>query len=263
LLDDLHRSEDEDRELAGIVSRLDDDDFRVRQEATIALIQLPVLPRVRLRQIADGANAEVRARIGQALRVNTAEKTERLFALAAQAVAERKLESAAGKLILALSSVESSHRTVWVYGRRALLSSARPDDADSMRKLLGAESALGRACAVSGLSEIVGEKAVPDLIPLLSDPDEQVRMEAAIAVMELGGRECLPVLIDLLEGEHPRTRFRSVIALRTLTGQEFGFRANDLPEKRAQAAGSWRSWYEQHAATAPLNFQREQKDASL
>ncbi|NSW57439.1 MAG: HEAT repeat domain-containing protein [Armatimonadetes bacterium] len=70
-----------------------------------------------------------------------------------------------------------------------------------LRECLGSQFATTRAAAVRGLARVAGSAAIPDLVPLLSDPEAQVRSAAAESLSAMGERAAAAAL-EVLSGDH-------------------------------------------------------------
>lgn len=87
-----------------------------------------------------------------------------------------------------------------------------------------------------------------DLDMLRSDPDEELRFEAATAMIRIGDRRGFNTLIDGLEHADPRLRKRSIDMLRAATGETFGYQHDDHADERRAAVSRWRAWADRQPA---------------
>ena len=255
LLHSLARDAETNQRLEKLVTDLDDDDYGTRQEATIALMNEPSLPRSEFRELAEKANAEVRARLAQILRVNTPDKTERFLGAAVQVVKLRNLKEIGSELIAAVESVESDNRSLWSATQAAMGVCVTLKEREALIRMTRSTSPLARACAVRSLAGLGDKSATDELKRLLSDSDDRVKLEAAEALRAFRIRDCLPAFVELLSSEEPRVRFLSSVRLRKLTNMSFKYRANHLPAERNVAYQAWLAWLDQNGATAKLSFE--------
>jgi len=109
-----------------------------------------------------------------------------------------------------------------------------------------------RRLGVVGLSRIKKEAATAALKNVLTDPEELVRLEAAVALANRGDRDGLPVMVALLESPTMATRIRTASLLYRLVGKSFGYLAYQSAEQRAKAVKLWRAWVNGEGQTAPL-----------
>ncbi|MCB1096862.1 MAG: HEAT repeat domain-containing protein [Verrucomicrobiae bacterium] len=246
------------------LEHLDAEEFATRDEATATLMRMASLPHQRLIQEFDkpGLSLEKRRRICQVLHHNTPTRREFLLYLAATAISTERYEGLAAALLQAANSVPVKQRSVWDAVRTAIDRTVTGNDADVLRRGISMPEATARAIACQGLADIKGAEAIPDLRPLLTDPDPRVRFHAALAFYELKSDECLSAFISLLDTTLPddyqkhdtHIRFNSVNILKKLTGQRFGYRAGHAPEVRRPFIEQWKDWLKKDAPTAKLHF---------
>jgi HEAT repeat protein len=84
----------------------------------------------------------------------------------------------------------------------------------------------------------------------LGHPDAQRRTDAIQEVVRKQDRRFLPELIELLDDPDDAVRLVAGGALRDLTGRDTGYRAYAPPEERRAQVLEWRRWYEAHDTTA-------------
>ncbi len=148
---------------------------------------------------------------------------------------------------------------------------------EAIRARVGAADTRVRAAAVRALGSMGDPRAVDVLLPVLADrsapiaiaqqagqalavlaPVErlgevtsaiaqhestQLRLVVAEALAARGFRGVAGVLCDLLGAEEAWEREAAHALLGKLaTGKDFGFRADDPPERRAEAIARWREW---------------------
>ena len=196
------------------------------------------------------------------LHYNTATRREFLLYLAASAISTEGYEGLTAVLLHAANSVPVKQRSVWDAVRTAIDRTATENDVEALRRGISLPEATARAIACEGLAAMKGAEAIPDLRPLLTDPDPRVRFHAALAFYELKSDECLSAFISLLDTTLPddyqkhdtHIRFNSVNILKKLTGQNFGYRAGHAPEVRRPFIEQWQTWLEKEAPAAKLHF---------
>jgi HEAT repeat protein len=74
------------------------------------------------------------------------------------------------------------------------------------------------------------------------DPSQDVRYEAATALLRGGDDRGLAVLVRGLEDADPRVRAKAILVLHGRTGEDFGYRPDASPEDRRAAVARWREW---------------------
>jgi len=89
-----------------------------------------------------------------------------------------------------------------------------------------------RAAAVASFNESNDADAHDYILPLLDDPDQMVRTEAAEYLKEFGIREDVSILLDRIE-RNQSLRFLLTCSLQSITGRKSGLiDENDPPETR-------------------------------
>ncbi|MHC4859683.1 MAG: HEAT repeat domain-containing protein [Planctomycetota bacterium] len=88
---------------------------------------------------------------------------------------------------------------------------------------------------IDALAEQAGEVALPELLPLLSDPRWQIRVAVVTGLARIGNPRAIQPLIDRLRAETGRLRGDISDALKKLTGKDFGI----LPDR-------WQEWWDQN-----------------
>jgi hypothetical protein len=263
-LSDLVWTPERAAEFGQALEHLDAEEFATRDEATATLMRMASLPHQRLSQEFEKLelSVEKRRRICQVLHHNTPTRREFLLYLAATAISTERYEGLAEALLQAANSVPVKQRSVWDAVRTAIDRTVTKEDAELLRLGISLPEATARALACQGLAGIKGAEAIPDLRPLLTDPDPRVRFHAALAFYELKSDECLSAFISLLDTTLPddyqkhdtHIRFNSVNILKKLTGQRFGYRAGHAPEVRRPFIEQWQGWLKKDAPTAKLHF---------
>ncbi|MDA0811768.1 MAG: HEAT repeat domain-containing protein [Verrucomicrobia bacterium] len=263
-LSDLVWTPEREAEFDQALMELDAEAFATRDAATATLMRMASLPHERLTLEFNKAELtiEKRRRICEVLHLNTATRREFLLYLAASAISTEGYEGLTAVLLHAANSVPVKQRSVWDAVRAAIDRTATKNDVEVLRRGISLPEATARAIACQGLASMKGAEAIPDLRPLLTDPDPRVRFHAALAFYELKSGECLSAFISLLDTTLPddyqkhdtHIRFNSVNILKKLTGQSFGYRAGHTPEVRRPSIEQWQTWLEKEAPTATLHF---------
>lgn len=242
---------DYERKAAALIRQFGSDKWQQREAATKALAQLPVLPREALEQAARSPDAEVRSRARGLLAEGDANGRAVLNAALA-VTAKRGIKGLAAHVIAAGAFCRGPYQRRVL--DRALVATATPADAPTLRRALGSKAPLVRSAAAAALDHLLGDKAGPDLRKLLKDPDDLVRLAASRLLGSRGERASLTALAGLLLSEDLLVRTRSVQILRALSGQKLGYAAHDPADKRNKAAAKWRAWAGGAGQTAKLRF---------
>ncbi len=250
-LEQLHPGPDARNQVALLIRQLGDDDFFKREEAMQQLIRKPVAATEPLQQAAEAEDPEVRWRANHVLKHRDRQSGQILRAVL-RVIADRELKGLTEQVIAAVPLCDKLH--VRIAAIKALKATATRSDVALLRESLHADDAPVRMAACSVFQMLLGETSSEHLVPLLEDPQEQVRLAAAGALANHGDRRCLAALGKLLESEDSNVRSRSVYTLRALTGKRFGFVAYERPDKRSGPAGTWQAWIEREGSTAELTF---------
>lgn len=110
-----------------------------------------------------------------------------------------------------------------------------------------------REAAATAMGKLGDHADVPTLLAAAGDRKESERVRAA-ASQSLGFLEvfeAMPVLVDSLDDPSPLVRGRAYAAIRRILQRDFGFRAEDPPEKRqpivARIRMEYPAWANRHA----------------
>ena len=128
---------------------------------------------------------------------------------------------------------------------------AGPDEQDGLaRRALRAGLCSGLLLLLAALTACASTPPPQPIEPEtdLHHPDPGRR---ALAVQDLaarGDRRYLPDLIELLDDRDEAVRLVAGAALTELTGREGDYRAFAPRAQRLEAMGAWRAWYESSAA---------------
>jgi hypothetical protein len=100
------------------------------------------------------------------------------------------------------------------------------------------------------LAERLSRTTVEALRGRLDDPRPEVRRAAALAWTMRDDRAAVPELIPLLEDPEEVVVPIVRAGLRRLTGQDFGPAPGASPEERARAAARWKAWWQSAPGSA-------------
>jgi hypothetical protein len=208
------------REIGVLIAQLGSEDFARRDEASRRLTALAGVARADLERASRDQDREVARRAKDLL--TEAERREAALVRAALREVTRRKTPGAVPLLLDNARVWEQFDTRQA-AERALTAAARPEDAEALRRALGAAN-------------------------------EAVRLAAAVALLDQGDRRALPVLGRLLDSEDLPTRNPAGRVLRAVTGQDMGFLAYDPAERRVRAAARWRGWIDEAGPAARLSL---------
>jgi HEAT repeat protein len=112
------------------------------------------------------------------------------------------------------------------------------------------------SAAVAVAAALGGCGSTPSDAPIdpafdLHHPSATRRVKAASVVGATRDARFVPDLILLLDDEDEGVRLAAGNALRETTGRDTGYRASDSPTERAAAVVAWRAWWASQAGTPP------------
>ena len=250
-LDRFVPSDAQTRKVAALVEQLGAETWQKREEATKALAALPVLPRAALERAAESDDPEVRVRAGKLLKQQPEDRSH-LLSAALGAIAKRDIKGLAGRLLAAAPHCTEAQENIRL--QEALRATAGTGDAALLRRALTHESPTVRIASLLALDHLLADKADGDLVKMLEDGVDRVRLEAARSLANRGSRASLKTLAELLSSKEYLVRFQSAEMLRRLSGSRLGFAAHDETEKAQAAAGKWLAWAQKEGQTAKLHF---------
>jgi hypothetical protein len=125
---------------------------------------------------------------------------------------------------------------------------------EALGNALGQLDGDARRTAREYLAERLSRMTVETLRSRLDDPRPEVRRAAALAWAMRDDRAAVPELIPLLEDPDERVVPAVRAGLRSLTGQDFGPAPGATPEERTRAAARWKAWWQ---STSPSGLRAE------
>ena len=194
----LHAPSDELRQhYRGLLARLGDADFFVRESAMLELHRMPLQLPDELAQAAQSSDAEQRWRAAVVKsHVDTAHRD--LLYAAFIVIREGQLQGLAAGLLQTIPYC--GNEPMQSAMTRALEATAARDDVETLRSQIAAEQSWVRIAAAAALDRALGDEALCDLLALLGDPDDLVRVSTA----ELLARRSLPdghrLVLEALRG---------------------------------------------------------------
>ncbi len=252
--------------LSKLLTKLDDDDFLVRQRATAELMFLPIGQREVLEKAMEETGSEdVKERIRTVLSVQSIEKMRRLYRAAMYGIIEHGIEGLLTEFVSAAEGRNWNYESdqVWDATVQAMEATATANDRKLLLKLAVQGSPVVRAGALRAFHTEYGlEKTVSELLPKMkNDEYPRVAMRVGELFERSGRRECLEIFVRLLKCSNYSVRRRSFAELRTLTGESFGYAVSEDEEGRRERWEAWKAWLDANGATAKLSF--PDREASL
>lgn len=106
-----------------------------------------------------------------------------------------------------------------------------------------------RAFAAYGWGRLADGAYLGSLQALMTDKNGIVRAAVAIAIERLPDAGDVPVLVTLLGDEEPMVRYHASYTLAKLTGRDGGYDAWYPAARREKAIAGWREWWEANKET--------------
>ena len=144
--------------------------------------------------------------------------------------------------------------------REALKATVEAKDLPHLKKALTSATPLVRELSLIGIQKLHASKDdVGNLIePLLKDPQETVRLEAAVIAASHQNRASLTALAGLLKSEVFHLRNQSHEILAAITEQDFGYYSDGNLKDRQTASNLWMRWVAKFGEKAPMKFEEIQ-----
>jgi HEAT repeat protein len=186
------------QQVKGFITRLGDEEFRVRETADKELHGLGRITLPQLREAIKSKDLEVSRRARQLVERIEREPSRRLPAAALSMLAVRKPEGAAEALLAYLPFAEEEERSDDVKKCLLVLALREGKLNAALVRALGDEQPQVRAVAAEALARGGGRAGRAAVRKLLDDDAATVRLRVALALARAGDKDGVPVLIDLL-----------------------------------------------------------------
>jgi hypothetical protein len=239
--------------LADLVKQLGDDEFEVREKASIELRALGVRALPTLRRAAASSDAEVRRRAEDCIAATVSGATAARTGAAARVLAARKPAGAAAALVRYLPFAEDEMAADEIVG--ALIAVGAPGGKvdPAVSDALTDREPTRRAAAALLLGRHGSAEQKAAVRKLLADADPTIRFRAAQGL--LAGREkaAMPPLLALL-AEAPIDVARQAEDLLLRAAGEAGPSAGlgEGKEQRAKCREAWEAWWKEREPKADL-----------
>jgi HEAT repeat protein len=239
--------------IQGLVQRLGDRSFRVREKAQAELIRMGTIATALLRQAVKDADPEVQRRAAHCLQEIEKGTGRALASAAARLIAVRKPPGAAEALLDYLPAVADESGAEEVVTALAAVARSDGKTDPAVIRALGDPIAVRRAAAAESLCRAGATEELPAVRKLLTDRDPAVRMRVALALVYARDKSAFPVLIDLL-GELPRDRAWQIedVLQRLAESQTPAWIAGTDDVARRQWRDAWAAWWQKHQAQVDL-----------
>ena len=255
LLKNLNNDYDADL-INDLISKLESNDFGVREKATFDLSQIPLLDREEIQLKLDGFSLEQKTRLQRVLKENSHEKFIKLLIVMNESIVENKYKGFLKELWKSTDKVKSEqYSNLWDVYRDASIETSVNDDVDLIKISVLSNNGIIRYSSIPILIKILGKESESYLLKLVNDNNDQIKWAISEALMNFQNPQCLIPLVDLLMCDQDfGLRWRSLEALRKLTRQEFGYYAAGNADERKEPAKKWRKWVNDNLEIADLNF---------
>lgn len=233
-----HPGSDQEKIYRELVAQMGDADFFKREDAMLRLLRAPVHTAGVLAAAAEDPDPEIRWRAKVVLEETSQPRNDLLYA-AFVVVNDQRIPGLADAVLGTLPLCRSDH--VRLALTRALESTVTPDDAELLRKTLASERPEARVVAATAIRRCLGDEADVDLLPLLDDQDDTVRVMAAEILLPRQKEKSLSNLAALLTSKSLSVRNRSIQLLRSGTKIDLPFSGYEPEEDRAKHAAAWQA----------------------
>ncbi|HKB40682.1 MAG TPA: hypothetical protein VKD72_29925 [Gemmataceae bacterium] len=240
------------KRVRGIIRKLGDDSFAVREKASSELVAMGPAIAPLLREAGSNTDPEVLVRAREALAAVEKTSTAPLLSAAVRLLAHRKPPEA-GKVLLDFAPA-AGHVEVLDVMREVLPRLAtrdgKPDPA--LNAALTDREGLRRALAAEALIRAKGLEG-KEARKFLEDSSQQVQLRAALALADQGDREAVPVLISVLPSVTLQLAWQAEDVLCRLAGEEAPqVSLGDSMDSRKAARDAWQRWWKEKGAKVDL-----------
>jgi len=230
---------------AELIKQLGDDDFLVRETAMQKLMRATAREMSSLEAAAKSQDPEVRWRAKMVLEQTSKPKSDLLYA-AFVVIHNQRIAGLTPEILGCAPVCSSDHLKQSMI--RALEATAVVGDVPALRQGLIANDPTTRSAAATVFGKLLGDDAKPDLIKLLKDEDENVRLLAAEQLVKSATPEALFALGDLLDSEITVIRVRSSQILRASLKIELPYSAFAPAATRQKQAAALRDVIKQQTS---------------
>jgi hypothetical protein len=217
-----------------LVDQLDSTSFIEREQALHQLRLFPNLPGEQLESASRFASPEAQFKLTQLQAAQSEGRTHQLIRTVLTDVTESPQDI---PLPLVLRVIEThSHGMYAPLAQRAVTAVSTDEEIQLLTDALQHELPLLRTSAAHALAARQGKAAIAQLSPLLKDPNDVVKLEAAFLLINLGQRGALDTLILLTDSAADLTRWRS----KHLLSRLLGVNLQEEQEPKTNFAPFWR-----------------------
>jgi hypothetical protein len=230
--------------VAGLIGRLNSEDFATRERATRELFALGRVSLPQLREAARGRDAEVSRRAGLLIDGIEHDPAHHLPAAAVRLLAVRKPAGCAEALVAYLPFAEDETLSTEVEKSLVALARGEGEVETILVRSLADRQPVVRATVAEVLVKAGRAPSSAAVRKLLKDPSPAVRLRVALALARAGERDGVPVLIDLLTALPEDQLGQAEDTLFQLAGDAAPeVSAGEKPEERRKCRDAWAAWW--------------------
>jgi HEAT repeat protein len=233
-----------DEKIAELIEQLGDDSFERREEATRALVLLGVGAKKQLLAALKHVDLEIRYRAELCLKqIEKNGISVQLLVSAVRVLAQRKPAGAAALLLNQFPALGDEGLMHEFHEALALLAIREGKADPALVSALTDRLAIKRSVAAVALSKARAVEQLPALRKLLADPDVDVRLAVALALVRIHEKEAVPVLIASLD-QPISSRYGQVEELLFhLAGEKSPSLADSDLTSRKRYRRDWEAWW--------------------
>jgi HEAT repeat protein len=240
--------------IQGLINKLGDDTFQVREQAVADLVAYGTMVVPMLREAVKSTELERRMRAERCLRAIAKSEGRSLPSAAPRLLALRQPEGAAEAMLAVLPWTEDENLVAEIHNALATLAIRDPKATKVLLAATEENLTIRRLAAGLALAKGGPAKTRPAVYKLLRDPDLALRIKVAVALATARDKEAIPVLIDALKEIAPEVTEPARDALYQIAGDkapEAGPGEDAASRKRYSEA--WAAWWEANKDSADLS----------
>jgi HEAT repeat protein len=247
-------SAEDDAKLAGLVRRLGDLSFAVREQATTDLIGLGRTARKHLQTALDDPDPEVVRRAERCLRYIEAGPGAMVPHAAARLLAVRKPDGAAAAILNYLPFADEEVLEEELVTSLAAVGNPNGKPDPALLDALKDKRVVCRAAAAEVLGRSASAPHRGSVKALLADPEPRVRLHAAQGLLQGKDKDAVPALLKLLAETPLPVAWSAEELLCRLAGEQapqvsLGAGKDD---ERRKCRDAWTEWWDKHGGTLDL-----------
>jgi HEAT repeat protein len=239
--------------IQGLINKLGDDTFQVREQAVADLVAYGTMVVPMLRDAVKSTELERRMRAERCLRAIAKTESRSLPPSAARLLALRKPPGAADALLAVLPWTEDEDLAAEIVNALGSLALRDPKAAATLIKTLDDKVSVRRNAAAIGLAKGVHDATRETVHKLLKEENVGLRLKVALALAVAKDREAIPVLIELIREPLGEINGPALEALAQIAGEKSpdGSLGEDA-NSRKRYSEAWANWWTANKDSADL-----------